>query len=151
MFGLDLDATDQLCVLPVIKRQAIHWPHPKQETSIDSCREEEHTKWAIQWELFTSKIRSLLHNNVHVTFSSKVGLKRFLFLEVFEDFDDTVAFSDGISVIKEECISKISALWGYRAGNYLIDYKCHTYSDESCAQTNSCAEPKLLFLKAIAV
>lgn len=46
------------------------------------------------------QIRSLLQNNVHITFSSKVRLKRFLLLEVFEDFDDTVAFSDGISVIK---------------------------------------------------
>ena len=35
MFGLDLDAADQLCVLPVIKCQAIHRPHPEQETSVD--------------------------------------------------------------------------------------------------------------------
>lgn len=29
--------------------------------------------------------------------------------------------------------------------------RCYTYSEESCAHTNSCAEPKLLFLRAIAV
>lgn len=28
---------------------------------------------------------------------------------------------------------------------------CNTYSEESCAQANSCAEPKLLFRKAMAV
>lgn len=48
-----------------------------------------------------------------------------------------------------------SLIQRYRAGKYLTYinplFKHQTYSDESCAQTNSCAEPKLLFLKAMAV
>lgn len=106
-----------------------------------------------QWELSTSKTTGLLYNNVHSTFSSEVRLERFLFFEVFEDFDYTVAFSDGISVKKKKKVK--SLIQRYRAGKYLTYinplFKHQTYSDESCAQTNSCAEPKLLFLKAMAV
>ena len=81
VFRLDLDATDQLCVLPVIKRQAIHWPHPKQETSIDSCREEEHIKWAIQWELFTSKSEVFYRTMFTLPSAPKSGLKDFFSLK----------------------------------------------------------------------
>lgn len=38
MFGLDLNAADQFCVLPVIKRQAADRPNTKQETSIDAWK-----------------------------------------------------------------------------------------------------------------
>lgn len=89
-----------------------------------------------------------------ITFSSKVWLKRFFFFEVFEDFDDTVAFSDSISVMKKTCNQMLTSCYcNYtNVEMYLRDNKplC-TYSEESCAQTNSCADPKLLFLKAMAV
>lgn len=37
MFRLNLNATDQLCVLPVIKCQTIHRSYTKQESSINAC------------------------------------------------------------------------------------------------------------------
>lgn len=38
VFGLDLNATNQLCVIPVIESQAIHWSDAQQETTIDACK-----------------------------------------------------------------------------------------------------------------
>lgn len=115
MFGLDLYAADQFCVLPVIKGKTIHWPHPKQEATINTCREGWTQKvrnnplpdgivW-LKMEVsenrvsITIKVLQLCSSDL-ITFSSKVWLKGFLFLEVLEDFDNAVAFPDGISVGK---------------------------------------------------
>ncbi len=38
VFGLDLNAANQLCVIPVIESQAIHWSDTQQETTIDACK-----------------------------------------------------------------------------------------------------------------
>lgn len=67
-----------------------------------------------------------LHIDCHITFSSKVRLKRFLFFEILEEFDNTVAFSDGVSVIL-----KMNML--YFALNFLIQrYKSYaTYTEPS--------------------
>lgn len=42
------------------------------------------------------------YDTMLITFRSKVWLKRLLFFEIFEDLDNAVAFSDGISVTEQK-------------------------------------------------
>lgn len=57
-----------------------------------------HIQWGKQWGLSTFKATVPLFTSAHITFSSKIRLKRFLLFEIFEDLDDTVALSNGISI-----------------------------------------------------
>lgn len=108
MFRLDLNATNQLCVLPVIKCQAIHRSHTKKEPPINACLpKKEHTNSEKNQTTHIYIPNSVVQKR-YSTFSSEIRLERFLLLKVFKQLDDTVALSDGISIHKNEMVQKLT-------------------------------------------
>lgn len=83
MFRLDLYATDQFSVLPVIKCQAIHRSYTKQETSINACIQKMRTHKLKEKQLM-SIAKKIIIQRRSSTLSSKIRLERFLFLEIFK-------------------------------------------------------------------
>lgn len=137
-----------------------------------------------------NKKTSSKKQQVKITFCTKVNFESCRLFEVPEDFDQSVALSDGVPMetyiieynVHDWVLFTFFLKW--MKGNHSLllvsvfhclalatnccrHYVCYefpakinplffarsfgTYSDESCAQTNSWAGPKLLFLSAMAV
>ncbi len=71
MFGLDLNTTNQLCVIPVIEGQAIHWSDTQQETTIDA------------WKYIIINLHKTINNSSFTTFSMKCNERNCKFLHFY--------------------------------------------------------------------